>query len=356
MSLRVYIPDSVILDNQQEELLEVLEGLSKKINKKSFFHKLFKSQKYSGVYLWGSVGRGKTVLFRAFYDSLKVEKKIFYHYQSFARYLHEEAHKYFLSGKKDYVKALAEKLSKSYEVIIIDELEIRDITDAMLIQRIVQILIDNGTFIGFTSNIKPDNLYLDGLQRELFLGFINQVNSEFLLLNLDSSIDYRFRKISDGKSIILDEKSESNDIYFDQLVNSLTHNKDFRKDEINLFGRKVEFARVFRKILYLEISEIIEQELSYNDFLAISEKYDAVILLADKKIQNDSNHAIRFINFIDNIYANKLLFIAYFCSRVGEFCESLKYEAQFKRAASRIAEMNSADYINQSKYYGEKNG
>jgi cell division protein ZapE len=138
-------------------------------------------------------------------------------------------------------------------------------------------------------------------------------------------------------------------------LNSLTHNKDFKKDELYIFGRKLEFSKVFMGILYLNLNEIINKDLSYNDFLAICEKYDGVILLADQKIENDSNKAIRFINFIDNIYSNKLLFIGYFSSKVSEFCESTKYESQFKRAASRIAEMNSVDYINQSKYYRKKN-
>lgn len=355
MNLKNFVPSSVILDNQQEDLLDKLGFLSDRFNAKSIISKIFSRKKHKGLYIWGPVGRGKTVLLKAFFDSIKSNQKGFYHYQAFLRFLHEESHKLFQKGEKDYVKVLSENLAKKYKILIIDELEIRDITDAMLIQRITQILLEKRSFIAFTSNFKPDNLYQDGLQREQFYNFINQVNSEFLILNLDNSIDYRFRKISSGKALILEGDSDENKKHFDELLNSLTHNKDFKKDELYIFGRKLEFSKVFMGILYLNLNEIINKDLSYNDFLAICEKYDGVILLADQKIENDSNKAIRFINFIDNIYSNKLLFIGYFSSKVSEFCESTKYESQFKRAASRIAEMNSVDYINQSKYYRKKN-
>ena len=102
--------------------------------------------------------------------------------------------------------------------------------------------------------------------------------------------------------------------------------------------------------MYIDIDDIINRELSYNDFLEITSKFNAVILNADKEIPNDSNMVLRFINFIDNIYANNLLFVAKFSTKVADLYKFTKYKNEFKRTISRIKEMNSEEYVADSKY------
>lgn len=350
MPILSYIPKTVTLDHAQINLIKVLEKISKDISRNTL-SRMIKHPRYSGIYIHGPVGRGKTIIFEAFFNTIK-KTKILYHYQAFIKFFHEESHKLFLSNKDDYILALAEDIASKYDFIFIDELEIRDIADAMIIQRFCEVCAKKGLFLGFTSNIRPDKLYENGLQRELFMKFIDFVTEEFFVANLDHQKDYRFTKVSSGKKVILEDSLSQKCLEeFEELVNALTKNKQFSPTELNIFGRKITFDKTYKEVLYVDIDDIINKELSYNDFLEITSKFNAVILNAEKEIPNDSNMVLRFINFIDNIYANNLLFVAKFSTKVADLYKFTKYKNEFKRAISRITEMNSEEYIVNSKYH-----
>jgi len=343
------IPKSVSLDSAQLELVSSLEKVKSDISRATL-SKLLKSPKHKGAYIYGAVGRGKTIIVKAFYDSLK-QKKNFYHYQEFVKYLHEESHKLFLKNQKDPVLILAKKLSFEYQIICIDEVEIRDITDAMLIQRICLELARLGVFLVFTSNIKPTNLYQNGLQRELFLKFINFINDEFFVFELNSEKDYRFSKILSNKKVITYPVTDKNLEHFKQMLASLTHNNNFSSVSLVVFGRELVFERCFSNVLYSNEVELFKRELSYNDYLSIAQKFSCIVIDNIKSLGDSSDIAIRFINFIDNIYANKVMLVAMLEVEPEKLYTGTKYKKEFGRAVSRIQEMKGLEYITSSKYY-----
>ncbi len=354
MEINKFLDESIILDSSQSLLIRKLEEIKKDISRPKFA-RLFKSNKYSGIYVYGSVGRGKTILIKALYDSIKL-KKNFYHYQSFIKYLHQHSHILFKKNEKDPVVKIAKSLARNYKFICIDELEIRDIADAMIMQRLCESLLKLGVFLVFTSNIKPDSLYKDGLQRELFLKFIDIIDKRFFIHNLQSTKDYRFGKITSNKNVILYPATENKVKLFGEMLLALTHNGDYKETAITVFGRLVNFKRCYGDVLYTNYQEMFESTLSYNDYLSITEKYDAIIIEKLSQLSDNSDIVIRFINFIDNAYANKVMIVALFEVAPEDLYIGSRYKKEFQRVISRIAEMNSQEYIVNSKYHKENNG
>ncbi|MDX1924376.1 MAG: cell division protein ZapE [Rickettsiaceae bacterium] len=348
-NIEAYIQTGVKLDNQQKSLIQKLDEIKKSLEK-NYFMKFFSSQSCSGIYIHGPVGRGKSVILKAFFEASK-QTKVWYHYQQFIQFIHEESHEAFEASGQDAIVDIAEKISSKYSLIVIDELEIRDITDAMIIHRISKILLSKGNFLCFTSNIKPSDIYLNGLQRELLMDFIRTIESKFFTFNLDNGHDYRFSKAASSKQIITEGYNENNLTLFEELKHSITKGHKLTQTDLEIFGRKIIFERTYKKAAFVTLEEICDNELSYNDFLEISENFSAIVLEAETNLQDDSDKVIRFINFIDSLYDSKLLLIAIFKDKIASLYKGKKYKKEFGRALSRIAEMSSNDYITTSKYY-----
>ncbi len=349
-SILTHIPKDVTLDSFQHTLIKLLDGIRSSILTPYLISFFLKKPQYKGIYVYGPVGRGKSIILRSFYDSIQ-KPKIWYHYQSFLQFIHQESHRIFLQKGVDAVETIAEHIASQYDLIVIDELEIRDIADAMIIQRINKILLAKDCFVCFSSNIKPSDLYPRGLQRELFLKFIEIVERSFLCYSLDNGVDYRFSKASYNKPVIIEGISNENKESFDELVEALVPSLGFYPRKTEIFGREVTFDKTYKEILYVTLEEVCGQSLSYNDFLNIVSIYNVVILdgLMTDSI-NESDKIIRFINFIDSVYENKLLMIGIFSKKVSDLYIGKKYTKEFGRALSRIEAMKSDLYVSSSKH------
>ena len=342
--------DKMILDHRQEYLAKKFSKIALNIKPNSLFNsfaKIFsKEDGYNGIYLYGSVGRGKTMLMRKFYDAVNVPKKIV-HYQQFMQSIHKKMHNLQNKVTDKVVQNLAIDIASQCDVLCMDEFEIKDITDAMIIMRLFEYLQKNNVFIFITTNTKPDNLYRDGLQRSAFLPFIAKVKKTFEILHLDTEKDYRFDIIANVENRVLYPINETNSKELSRIKSKICKKEELSQSSIEVFGRELIFKQTHNNILVTDFAELFERDLGYGDYVAISKKFEIIILSSVRSIsEGENNIATRFINFIDNAYFNRvLLFIEIDCSPEEIYIAGNK-KSEFKRTISRLHEMNSKDYSN----------
>lgn len=348
--------DKMILDHRQEYLAKKFSKIASNIKPSSFFNRFFwrlsEKSAYQGIYLHGSVGRGKTMLMKKFYDAVDVPKKMV-HYQQFMQNIHKKMHNLQNKATDKVVQILALDIASQCEVLCMDEFEIKDITDAMIIMRLFKYLQQNGVFIFITTNTQPDNLYKDGLQRSAFLPFIAKVKKTFEILHLDTEKDYRFDVIANVENRILYPINETNSKELSRIKSKICKKEELSQSSIEVFGRELIFKQTHNNILVTDFAELFERDLGYGDYVAISKKFEIIILSSVRAIsEGENNIATRFINFIDNAYFNRvLLFIEIDC-RPEEIYIAGNKKAEFKRTISRLNEMNSKDYSNIGKRQG----
>lgn len=340
----MHFPSNIILDSKQKDLVSLLSVLSSKL-KSSFLNKLF-SKLPAGIYIYGSVGCGKSMISKWFFENLAC-KKLFLHYQDFMKDIHKALHLYDI--KQNVIEKLAREYSSKTNVLCIDEFEIKDITDAMIVGRLFYELKKRGVFILLTSNTAPKDLYKDGLQRELFLPFIDFILSEFDIFSFDESVDYRMLQMSSTKRILypldLDTKKRMNNI-----INHLVDRSHYTRTVLKVFGREIEFSRTYKSILVTSFGRLCQNNFSYNDYIEIC-KHFGTIIMEDVPIMDSSNidAVIRFINFIDNVYShNNLLFIS-LNAEPSKIYQGKARALEFKRTISRLHEIESDNYFKNAK-------
>lgn len=337
------------LDDQQRQIKCKLDELIVKINKpynlrdhiKSVF---FPSDNSKSIYLYGKVGRGKTMLMRYFYDSLTVSKNMM-HFQQFMRRIHEDLHKFKTQNisLNIIIQKLAEQLAKEAQILCLDEFEINDIADAMIITRLFKELYSHKVLIFLTTNTKPDNLYQHGLQRESFLPFIKTLHEKFLILNLDQATDYRYLINSTQHRIFVSQGNSRNKI--SEIKNKLSDGRIIGPISSMIFGREVKFAHCAGDIIFTNFAELCERNFSYADYSYITKLYKIFVVESVRRIQeNETDIITRFINFIDNAYYNNiLLFLSSDCP-LNEIYKSGKKQQEFQRVLSRLNEMDGMSY------------
>ena len=343
----------IILDQRQLFLADKFSKLAKAIKPSSFlggFTKLFsKDIEYSGIYLHGSVGRGKTMLMQQFYNQLNVPKEIV-HYQQFMQEIHKKMHNLQSRSEHKIIQELARDIAKRCSVICMDEFEIKDITDAMIIMRLFEYLQKHNVFIFITTNTQPDNLYKDGLQRTAFLPFIEMVKKKFEILHLDTEKDYRFEVVANIENRVLFSKNPKNIKELRRIQSKLCNEHELSESKIEVFGRDLLFKQAHNNILVTDFSELFERDLGYADYVALAKKFEIIILSSVRAISEEENNiATRFINFIDNAYFYKILLFIELEIEPDQIYKKGKRREEFVRTISRLTEMNSDRYLSEDK-------
>ena len=331
-----------LYDDLQSKPLAV-SGFKKVLSRWKKVYKQEEQQPIKGLYFWGGVGRGKTYLVDTFFDSLPFNNKMRVHFHRFMHRVHQELKG--LSGQSDPLKIIAKKFADETQIICFDEFFVSDITDAMILGTLFEELFAHNVTLVATSNIIPDELYRNGLQRERFLPAIKLINKHTLIVNVDSGVDYRLRTLEQAEIFHypLDAQADENlKHYFKQL--STEEGKAGQSIEIH--NRPLETVLVSDGVVYFDFSVLCESARSQGDYMEISQIYHTVLMANVKEMGPDSDDTTRrFIALVDEFYERNVKLIMSAELPLDDLYSGGRLAFEFKRCLSRLQEMQSHDYL-----------
>ena len=285
------------------------------------------------------------MIMNLFFQSLDFSEKRRVHFHEFMLEFHQKTKKIRTSKNKDPVKIICNDLAKEIKVLCFDEFQIVDITDAMIVGRLFEELISTGVIIITTSNFKPYELYKDGLNRQLFIPFINLIEDKFKILEVDSKVDYRKKKLKMQERFFL--KKNIDDINkFNYLWKNL-YDENSSEFIINYQSRELRLKNFSNGICKISFSELCEKPLSTVDYLNLCNYVKVLFIENIPQINNSQNDfARRFINLIDILYEAKVQLICFSSVNIEDIYVGKKLGKEFMRTISRLNEMISSDWVN----------
>lgn len=296
-----------------------------------------------GIYMWGGVGRGKTWLMDTFFESLPGERKLRCHFHRFMHRIHDELNA--LNGQTDPLKQIASKLASETDIICFDEFFVSDITDAMLLGTLFQELFGHGVVLVATSNIPPQELYRNGLQRARFLPAIALIERHCEILNVDGGIDYRLRTLEQAEiyHCPLDLQAKSNlERYFQQL----TGGHEARVEDLEINHRQLVSLGRGEGVLYIEFEQLCCTPRSQNDYIELARLFHTVLLANVQPMGAGTDDAARrFIAMVDEFYERHVKLIISAAVPMADLYGEGLLNFEFQRCLSRLQEMQSHEYL-----------
>ncbi|WP_368873036.1 cell division protein ZapE [Shewanella algae] len=304
-----------------------------------------KNSKVQGLYLWGGVGRGKTYLMDTFFDALPGEQKLRAHFHRFMHRIHRELDE--LKGTRDPLLVIAKQMAQQYRVICFDEFFVSDITDAMLLGTLFEALFKEGVVLVATSNIVPDDLYKNGLQRARFLPAIAEIKANCQVLNVDSGIDYRLRTLEQAEIYHhpLDETAECNlQRYFTQLAPE----SEVSETQLEIDGRSIVIRKQAQGVLLADFRALCDGPRSQRDYMELAQLFHTVLLSGLEQMgaqQTGDDIARRFLALVDEFYERHVKLIISAEVPLEQIYTDGQLSFEFRRCRSRLIEMQSRDYL-----------
>lgn len=300
--------------------------------------------KINGLYMWGGVGRGKTWLMDLFYEALPGTRKLRIHFHRFMRRVHAELTS--LEGTKNPLEEVASRLAADIDVICFDEFFVSDITDAMLLGGLFELLFERHDIVLVaTSNIVPDELYKDGLQRARFLPAIALLKQHTRVLNVDGGTDYRLRTLEQAELYHYPLDNDAEAVLLDSF-DKLAPEPGRQNVELEIEGRALVARWCADDVVWFAFSELCEGPRSQNDYIELAREFHAV-LISDIPQMNDTENdsARRFINLIDEFYDRNVKLIVSAEVAIESLYQGSGLGFEFRRTCSRLLEMQSHDYL-----------
>ncbi len=322
------------------ELERIRVALTIPVKKGGFFRKA--PEAIPGLYMWGGVGRGKSMLMDMAYEDIDAPKQR-WHFHAFMQWVHAEMNAARKTGVDDAIKPVAAKLTKDIRFLAFDEMQITDITDAMIVGRLFEALFAAGVVIVTTSNRTPDDLYKDGLNRDLFLPFIELIKTKLVVHELASPTDHRQGRLAGATRYFAPVNAESR-AGMQKVWTDLT---DGQSEPLTLHvkGREVVLPQFHNGVARAPFFELCGRPLGAADYLTLAETVRVLMIDDIPQLgRQNFNEAKRFVTLIDALYEARVELI---CS-AASMPEMLYIEGEgtfeFERTASRLREMQAADW------------
>ncbi len=349
---RQQVANGTITENaQQLKVVEILDGIFFQLIQRHRFRRspfgrlrrrLKPKQSIKGLYVWGGVGIGKTYLIDSFYEQLPVPKMRM-HFHEFMLSIHDQLAK--LQGHKNPLDLIAKQIANAHLVICFDEFFVSNITDAMLLTELFRGLFKGGVCLVTTSNIAPDDLYKNGLQRERFLPTIEMLTIHTHVFHLHTGQDYRLRHIQQAGVYYtpLNDAAQHN---MEKCFKHFSNNQPASTDAIYLFERPIHIIRQADKTVWFEFKDLCGRPRSQKDYLALAKQYRTVLISHVPLIGPRENDLIlSFINLIDVLYDTRTRVVISAATTVEGLYTDGAYMAEYERTKSRLIEMQSEDYF-----------
>ena len=304
----------------------------------SFFKK--RKEKKLGIYLYGDVGVGKTMLLNFFFDNLN-KKKQRLHFNEFMIKFHD--FKFNNSDQNDVIESFVKDLKKKVDLIYFDEFQVTNIVDAMILGRLFKEIFNQNIIVLFSSNIQIENLYKDGLQRDQFIPFLKIIKEYCNEINLSIDHDYRLDKGSSER--FLAPLNSTNNFKANKFLREISKNKKITEKIINIKGRNFLIENYYDGIIKLDFKDLCDKNIGAEDYIEIANICSFLIIENMPSFnENNSNQQQRFITLIDILYEKNIPLLITSEKNLDEINTAFSLKAPFKRTVSRIHELTSLPY------------
>ena len=306
-----------------------------------------------GVYIWGGVGRGKSLMMDAFFKVSRHRRKRRVHFHEFMREIHARMRA--LSGQEDPLDIISTEIAKEVRLLAFDEFHVADIADAMILARLLELLIEKGVVLVMTSNYRPDDLYPNGLQRSRFLPAIEILKRDLDVVELGGSVDHR-RRLLDSLGVYYTPIDEHADEQMARFFEAMTKATYTERGTIEVGGRAIAFRRRAKGVIWFGFAELFEKPRSQVDYLEIASAYHTVLISGVRRMLPAQIDVVRRFTWLVDVFYDqrvKLVLSAEvqpedLVAPAGDQSgpERMVHK-EFARTASRLREMQSKDYFAQ---------
>ena len=341
---------SLYPDVAQKRAVEELDGLYWRLlaageRRRGLIGRLRRPRPETGLYMWGGVGRGKTYLMDLFHEALPFPEKRRLHFHRFMQGIHRELRS--RQGEKNPLAAIAREFARNARVLCFDEFFVSDIGDAMILANLLEALYSSGVTLVATSNIPPDELYRDGLQRARFLPAIELLEKHSRVLNVDGGVDYRLRLLEQAE-LYHCPLGEGAERFLSERFHTLEpeHGEHREHGVVEIEGREIPFRKAGEDVIWFDFRALCDGPRSQNDYIELAREYHTVLLGNVERMGAATDDlARRFINLVDEFYDRGVKLILTAETPIDELYSGGRLEFEFQRTCSRLLEMQSHDYL-----------
>lgn len=346
-------------DSAQAEIARLMDDLEHRLENRGGKGWFSKPKQVKGLYLWGGVGRGKSMLMDLFFSTIEMEKKRRVHFHDFTQETHAFINEWkklssserrktgwaVKGGDDDPIPPAAKKIAASAELLCFDEFQVTDIADAMLLGRLSDELLERHVVMVATSNRHPDDLYKNGINRQLFLPFIEHLKATHIIHEIKSDRDYRLERLT-AAPVYYSPLGYASEKAMDDAWNRLTLNAQPQETHLTVNGRQLRIPCAAASVARMSFDELCNRPLGPADYLSFASHFPTA-LIENVPVLGPENRdaARRFVTLIDALYEAKAKVIISAEAEPDKLYVSGDGAFEFERTSSRLYEMRSADYL-----------